>query len=122
MPKLTAAALKARIELLQKQLAAAEAGKGPAIAKVRALMKKLGVTVEDLTSGLATRRRGKASPNAGGTADQGQPTTKPRQPAAKVPVKYRDAEGNTWTGRGKTPRWLVEAESSGKTRESFKVN
>lgn len=24
-----------------------------------------------------------------------------------VPVKYRDDEGNTWSGRGKQPTWLV---------------
>ena len=48
MPKLTAATLKTRIMELQKQLAAAEANKGPAIKKVRALMKELGVTLEDL--------------------------------------------------------------------------
>ena len=25
----------------------------------------------------------------------------------KVAVKYRDSSGNTWTGRGRMPRWLV---------------
>jgi DNA-binding protein H-NS len=39
----------------------------------------------------------------------------------KVAIKYRDEKGNTWTGRGKTPRWLVEAENTGKNREAFKV-
>jgi DNA-binding protein H-NS len=39
----------------------------------------------------------------------------------KVAIKYRDEKGNTWTGRGKTPRWLVEAEKLGKTREQFAV-
>jgi DNA-binding protein H-NS len=38
-----------------------------------------------------------------------------------VAIKYRDEAGNTWTGRGKTPRWLVEAEKAGKPRESFKI-
>ena len=26
-----------------------------------------------------------------------------------VAVKYRDKNGNTWTGRGRQPRWLVAA-------------
>jgi DNA-binding protein H-NS len=39
----------------------------------------------------------------------------------KVAIKYRDEKGNTWTGRGKTPRWLVEAEKLGETREQFAV-
>ncbi len=40
---------------------------------------------------------------------------------SSVAVKYRDSSGNTWTGRGRTPRWLAEAETHGKRRESFLV-
>src|SRR5262245_42999643 len=37
----------------------------------------------------------------------------------KVPVKYRDPDnpGNTWTGRGLMPRWLVEATRRGKAKK-----
>src|SRR5688572_21632241 len=34
----------------------------------------------------------------------GTTDTKRRKPAAP---KYRDEHGNTWTGRGKRPKWLV---------------
>ena len=41
---------------------------------------------------------------------------------ASVPVKYKHPEtGATWTGRGKPPRWVVEAEASGKSRNDFLV-
>ena len=119
MPKLSASALKARIDQLQKQLAAAEAHKAPAIKKVRALMKKLGVSLSDLTAGTAeSARRGRPSKTTAAGSANG---TKPRQARGKVAIKYRDDKGNAWTGRGKTPRWMVEAEKSGKTRESFKI-
>ena len=39
----------------------------------------------------------------------------------KVAVKYDDGKGNTWTGRGRAPRWLVAAETAGEKRESFAV-
>jgi DNA-binding protein H-NS len=121
MPKLSPSALKTRIEQLQKQLAAAQANKAPAIAKVRALMKKLGVTIEDLFGSAAPGRRGRPPKKANGkTNDSG--ASAPRKARGKVAVKYRDDKGNTWTGRGKTPRWLVEAEKSGKSRDSFKTN
>ena len=110
MPRLSAEALKARIALLQKQLAAAEQNKAPAIKKVQALMKKLGVTLSDL-GGSAN-----AKPAASAKAPK-----KPRKSGGAVAIKYRDEGGNTWTGRGKTPRWLVEAEKAGKSRESFKI-
>lgn len=40
---------------------------------------------------------------------------------SRVPVKYRDDAGNTWTGRGNKPRWLVAAIANGKTVEDFAV-
>jgi DNA-binding protein H-NS len=40
-----------------------------------------------------------------------------------VAVKYRDSKnpGSTWTGRGRMPRWLVEAIKAGRNREDFLV-
>ena len=124
MPKLSATALKARIDELQKQLASAEANKVPAINKVRALMKELGVTLEDLGEGKSPGRRGrpaKATQANGAAAANGRNGGKPKTARAKVAIKYRDESGNTWTGRGKRPRWMVEAEKAGKSRDSFKV-
>lgn len=40
----------------------------------------------------------------------------------KVAPKCRDAEGNTWSGRGRPPLWLVAAEKAGKKRESFLID
>jgi DNA-binding protein H-NS len=34
---------------------------------------------------------------------------------------YRDANGNTWGGRGRRPTWLSEALALGKTLEDFQV-
>jgi DNA-binding protein H-NS len=118
MPKLSAIALKQRIDQLQKQLAATEANKAPAIKKVRALMKKLGVTVDDLQETTTPSRRGRPTKSA---AVNGT-TAKARKVRGKVAIKYRDDKGNTWTGRGKTPRWLAEAEKAGKQRDTFKIN
>ena len=39
----------------------------------------------------------------------------------KVPVKYRDKSGNTWTGRVAQPRWLTAAIKSGAKRDDFLV-
>jgi DNA-binding protein H-NS len=36
-------------------------------------------------------------------------------------VKYRDDNGNSWTGMGPRPRWLKEAVATGKTLEDFAV-
>ena len=48
---------------------------------------------------------------------------KARKSTGTVPPKYRDPEsGATWTGRGRTPVWLVKKLSEGRTREDFAIN
>lgn len=45
--------------------------------------------------------------------------------AAKRPVapKYRHpSTGETWTGRGKAPRWLSAEEAAGTPRDNFLIN
>jgi DNA-binding protein H-NS len=118
VPKLSAEALKARITALQQQLAEAEKNTAPAIKKVQALMKKLGVTIADLTGagGAHPSPKDKKSPGEKKAASKST-----KKSASPVPVKYRDETGNTWTGRGKTPRWLAEAKKAGQARESFKI-
>jgi len=38
-----------------------------------------------------------------------------------VPVKYRGPNGETWTGRGRIPRWLAAIEAEGRNRDEFRV-
>ena len=37
------------------------------------------------------------------------------------PVRYRDALGQTWDGRGEMPMWLQRAVNAGQTVEYFAV-
>jgi DNA-binding protein H-NS len=39
----------------------------------------------------------------------------------KVPIKYRDKEGNAWAGRGAQPVWLREKLKAGAKLEDFAV-
>lgn len=46
-------------------------------------------------------------------------------PRARRPVapKYRGPNGETWTGRGRPPRWIVEAtKDTGRTYDDFLIN
>ncbi|MDO5289118.1 MAG: H-NS histone family protein [Pseudomonadota bacterium] len=92
-------------ELLQQQQALAvqieEARKreiADAVAQVRRIVDEYGLEAKDVFPGAGRRA---ASPRAGG----------------KVAPKYRDpATGQTWTGRGKAPKWI-----EGKNREAFLI-
>ena len=47
---------------------------------------------------------------------------KPKATRAKVAPKYRDpATGQTWSGRGKEPRWLAAYAKKGKKKDDFKI-
>ena len=73
------------------------------VADIREKMEKYGITVADL----------------GGSRAAGRPAKKA---SGKVAAKYRNAAtGETWTGRGGTPKWLADAEAKGQKRESFAI-
>ncbi len=76
-----------------------------AIDKVRALMAEFGLSVEDLGGKAASTGRKKASGDG----------------TRKAAVKFRDAAGNTWSGRGLQPRWLKDALGAGKSLADFAV-
>lgn len=70
------------------------------IARIKAQMEMLGVTLEDLG---------------------GRPARKNPTPSGKRPVKYRSPQGDTWTGVGQRPRWLKKALAEGATIEQFSI-
>ena len=46
-------------------------------------------------------------------------TSRVDQPSGGETSMYRDAHGNTWVGKGRRPKWLIEALERGKTLEDF---
>lgn len=94
--------LLAQKAAIEQQIAEAQrAQRAEALAKVRALMSEHGLTLADLSSKSAT---------AG------------KRTGTKVAPKYRDAAtGNTWSGRGLQPKWLVQALASGKKVSDFAI-
>lgn len=94
--------LSAQIASLMQQADAQRKAEVAAVIRdIRAKMAEFGITVTDLDVGW-----GKRSSRAG-------------QPVA---IKYRNvATGETWTGRGKMPRWLAAEEAKGRTKDQFAV-
>jgi DNA-binding protein H-NS len=57
----------------------------------------------------------------GGEVGSGRLARRSGMKGRKVPVKYRDKEGNTWAGRGAQPVWLREKLKAGAKLEDFAV-
>ena len=92
---------------LDKQIAKAKAEeKAAVLAQMRSAMEQYGITPEDLFTP-AKRGRKPGSTNSG-----------ERKPVAP---KYRNEAGETWTGRGKQPKWVAEALASGLTLEDLMI-
>ena len=116
------ARLKSRIAKLQVQADAVRRKEvGGVIAKIRMAIEEYGLTAEDL--GLSDTRPGRKSlPKPKATTAGAQ--TRGRKPAAKRRkgvIRYRDDQGNAWTGQGRRPNWYVAALASGKTPEDLAV-
>jgi DNA-binding protein H-NS len=59
----------------------------------------------------------------GETVDAGSMNGKPRRKYPRVLPKYRNPQtSETWSGRGKRPRWLVAAMKSGHKIEEFQIS
>src|SRR5712692_2734711 len=73
------------------------------IAEIREKAAKAGISLDELFSS--------ASPSA----------SRRRGSGTNQKVKYRSPNGETWSGRGKSPKWLQTLETEGRTREEFRV-
>jgi DNA-binding protein H-NS len=117
--------LKEKAEDLMRQAEAARKSEiGAAIADIKAKMAAYGITLEDL-GGKAKAARGRKPKGGKAAAKPVKPANgkaKPVKARKPVAVKYRNSETNeTWTGRGKPPKWLVAMEAAGRKREEFTV-
>ncbi|UZW61660.1 H-NS family nucleoid-associated regulatory protein [Lysobacter enzymogenes] len=89
--------------------------------KVIALLKAEGYALEELFGGAApAARAGRPAKAAKSAAPAAR---KARKPLGKVAPKYRNPAntGETWTGRGKQPRWLAAYTAQGKKLEDFLI-
>lgn len=82
----------------------------PIIASIVRAMRENSLTPDDIANALGSRRA--------------RPAPAARKASVKraVAAKYRHPQtGETWSGRGKAPRWLSTAEAAGASRESFLI-
>lgn len=112
---LSARELATLIKTAQKRRA--EIAKRAPLAKVRAKITKLakaeGYSIEELFGTAPAPVRSRRA---------GKPAAAPRK-LGKVAPKFRNPANakETWTGRGKHPRWLAEKLAAGKKLEDFLI-
>jgi DNA-binding protein H-NS len=92
--------LKAQAEALLRQAEVARRAEiASVVAEIQAKMKEYGISIDDLKPGARK--------------------SKTRGPAA---AKYRNpATGESWSGRGRAPKWLAEELARGGSKDAFLV-
>ncbi|MBV7485696.1 H-NS family nucleoid-associated regulatory protein [Bordetella sp. BOR01] len=118
MPRETYAALQAKIEKeinkLQKKAEVLQTKRRkPVISSIVASMREYNITPEEIIAAYG------GTPKAP-RASAGRKSA----PVAKrqVAPKYRHPKtGETWSGRGKAPRWLTAEEAEGNSRDTFLI-
>lgn len=89
------------------------------VAKVRALLdkaaKSAGYSLAEVFGEAKQSRQGKASRVTKGAGRKSS--------GGKVPPKYRNPEDETqtWTGRGRQPKWVAEAIANGSSLDALRI-
>lgn len=111
--------IQIQIEKLQKQANEVKAREfDKTVKEILAQMQAFGITVKDLQQ-LHIRKKGKAIKPAKQVKSYVGLVEKKR---AVVAAKYRGPNGETWSGRGLTPKWLSALIAQGLPKESFAIN
>jgi DNA-binding protein H-NS len=111
--------LQSQIEKLQKQAADLKSKEfASTVADIRAKMAAFGITVKDL-GGKSSAKKSKP----GRPAKAGKVAKARKSKAAGVPVaaKYKGPNGETWSGRGLSPKWLAALIAQGRSKSDFAV-
>ena len=117
--------IQSQIEKLQKQASDIKAREfGKTVQDILLKMQAFGITLKDLQPGKARGAKGKAKATKvakAGAAVKLAGAGVPKKVVAPVPAKYRGPNGEGWSGRGLTPRWLTALLVDGKTKEDFAI-
>lgn len=114
------AKIEKEISKLQKQAATLQSKRRkPVIASIVKSMREYDITPEDIAAAFSTKPGRSGKRKAAGSPASADGAAAKRS----VAPKYRHPKtGETWSGRGKAPRWLMAAEADGASRASFLIS
>jgi DNA-binding protein H-NS len=115
--------IQSQIEKLQKQANEIKAKEFSAtVQDILAKMQAFGITVKDLQTSKPGKpgKAGRGRPKAGADKLPKAPKA-PKKATTPVAAKFRGPNGETWSGRGLTPKWLAALVAQGQSKEAFAI-
>jgi DNA-binding protein H-NS len=114
--------IQSQIEKLQKQAGEIKAREfDKTVLEILAKMKAFGITLKDLQPGKLRGAKTRLKAAAANKSNTPKIRRKGERGATVVAAKYRGPNGETWSGRGLTPRWLTLLLAQGQTKEEFAI-
>ncbi len=115
--------IQSQIEKLQKQAQEIRSKEfSSTVQDILAKMQAFGITVKDLQTSKPAKAgkgvRGKAKLGADKPAKVAKA---PKKASGAVAAKFRGPNGETWSGRGLTPKWLAALVAQGRTKAEFAI-
>ena len=108
-----------QIQKLQKQASEIKSREfDKTVQDICAKMQAFGITVKDLQAAAPGGRKGRGKAKA---AVQPKAVSGKKKAGNVVAAKFRGPNGEVWSGRGLTPRWLSALVAQGKTKEEFAI-
>lgn len=114
--------LQSQIEKLQKQAADLRSKEfASTVADIRAKMQAFGITLKDLGDKTGANKSKAGRPAKSGVAGKVAKVRKSKAAGVPVAAKFKGPNGETWSGRGLTPKWLKAFEAQGRNKSEFAV-
>jgi len=108
--------LQSQIEKLQKQASEIRSKEfDTTVAEILQLMNAYGITLKDLQAPKSKVKAGRPSKTVAAKP------AKVKKEKSAVAAKYKGPNGETWSGRGLTPKWLTTLIASGQSKEAFLI-
>lgn len=113
--------LQVQIEQLQKQAAEIKSRDfDKTVTEIREKMQVFGITVKDLQVIKRVRKLGKGKKEGAVEKKTSEAGVK-KQIGKPVAPKFRGPNGEMWSGRGLSPRWLALLVEQGASRDDFAI-
>ena len=120
--------IQSQIQKLQKQAADIRTKEfDKTVQEIRDKMAAFGITLKDLQT---TKRKPRADKGKAKVkvkrkvkvvAAKKTAAKKGKKAGSTVAAKYRGPNGETWSGRGLTPRWMAALVAQGRAKEEFAI-
>lgn len=84
-------------------------------------MHAFGITGKDLQTAKPRKASAAGEKSRAKVTIAGKAPKSFKKPSATVPPKYRGPNGETWSGRGLTPKWLASLVAQGQSKDAFLI-